>query len=361
MLDDVEEIHSDEAEIWAESKAAAKRIVEKVGSDDVSLQAYVSAVLDRLVDSSTTLSPERRPTITVLATVEANASAMPHGDLFITNGMLAQLENEAQLAYVLGHELVHYRNRHSLIASRNAANQRAKSVLIDIAMVALVGTPTGIGASDSAWQLALKSSYSRELETAADSEAVALLAGAGYDVNESRAVLKMLRPKPGTAKQSIFASHPMVDDRLAAVNDAIAELPSDQPGHIEAQAYFDRTAPLIVAQAEALLANDEYDHTALILDRYLERYPDDGDALFLKAEAIRAESSSKAASQRAAGYYRRAIAADNPPAEAFRELGLHHRLLGEHDEAAPLFAAYVKRAPDAIDAPLIASYMETRE
>lgn len=358
-IDAVGELSEDEAEIWAESKQAAKGIVERLGSDDARVQAYVAAVLDRLVESNLDVAADRRPTVTVLDTPAANAAAMPHGDLFITHGMLVQLESEAELAFVMAHELVHYRRRHSLVAERYASNERARSMLLSVALTALAGTPI-YGRSEPAWQRALNSRYSRELETEADTASIDLMRLAGYDAYEALSALSRLRLGEAQPRNSLFATHPDVETRMASVRALLPETRDDSLDGGVAR-YREVIGPLVVPQALALIENGELATAEVVLQRHLAEHPDDSGALFAVGESIRAASSSREASARAAEYYARAVAVGDAPVSAYRELGLHYRLVGDPERAREYFIAYLERAPEAVDAPLIRSYLEASQ
>ncbi|MEO0367125.1 MAG: M48 family metallopeptidase [Pseudomonadota bacterium] len=355
-MDEVTELKRDEAAIWQESEKAAAGIIRSLATDDQNLQVYVESVLERLVAASTTLAPDRRPKITVLDDVVANAAAMPHGDLFITHGMLAQINNEAQLAFVLGHEIVHYRRRHALISQRFARNQRTKSVLVGVALTAMSGVPI-TNDNESAWQLALNSGYSRELETESDLAALEIMAASGYDIREAVPALEKLRRDRSGVRNPLFASHPDIDTRVETVQAQLEILAPSVSNETNEPRYAKATDHLIVPQTLALIDNGELTMATAMLHRYLHKYPGNPEALFAFGESIRATSSSRETSIEAAEYYQQAVDGGNAPAAAYRELGLHYRLMAESAKADQFFREYLKLAPDAIDAPLIETYL----
>ncbi len=356
-LDQVEEIPKDEARLWERSEAAADGIKQALQSGDDELQTYVDGILDRLISSGTQLSPERYPTITLLDSVEGNASAMPHGDLFISYGMLAQLDNEDQLAFILAHEVTHYLNRHSLTANRYATNQKVKSFLGDLALAA-IGVPPVSGPNEAAWQLALNSRYSREQETEADLQAVVIMRYAGYSDSEAIGALEKLRVSAGEVREPLFSTHPNVGTRIAAVAE-LMEVEASLVEHSRVDdVYIDRIEHLLMPQAVAMINNREYRGASTILGHYLKRNPDDADAVFAHAETTRLASSSVESSTEAAKSYQKAILLGDAPPAAYRELGMHYRLVGDHAKARTFFMQYLEVAPDAIDAPIIKAYAE---
>ena len=65
--------------------------------------------------------------------LEINAFALPNGSIYVTTGLLSRMENEAQLAGVLAHEVTHVTNRHTYLEYRSA---RKKMVAIDVMVAA---------------------------------------------------------------------------------------------------------------------------------------------------------------------------------------------------------------------------------
>lgn len=352
-------LHDDEASMWAESDAMATTIRERLASDDLAAQRYCQAVLDRVVAATASLPSDKLPTITVLASPAANAFALPNGDLFITNGMLALIENESQLAFILAHELAHYLNRHSLTTTRHAANMRARWTFGAL-LVAGLGSNPMPASQQQMWERVSTSGYSRELEGEADELGLRMSVRAGYSGQDGATTLAKLRSPDNKLGDMLFASHPSISQRIDAMT-ALMETSPELVGtagpdpDLEYQRMFDQ---LIVPQAQALVANGELYAANDVLTRYLTRFPQDGAALFTMGEAIRVTSSSRENSARAAEFYERAVAATGAPAAAYKELGMHFRLVDDHERASEYFREYLARSPDVIDAALIARYID---
>lgn len=165
-----------------------------------------------------------------------NAFALPGGQIFITRALFNELENEAQLAGVLGHEAGHVVGRHS-------AEHMAKSQLTG----ALVGA-AGVAASDPndpyrgqrAAMMAgfigqmVNMKYGRSDELESDTLGVRFMSEAGYDPRELLGVMKILEKAGGGRGKSpeFFSTHPNHGNRAATIEDAIAKtypngIPSD--------------------------------------------------------------------------------------------------------------------------------------
>lgn len=156
-----------------------------------------------------------------------NAFALPGGQVFITLGLLNQLQTEAQLAGVLSHEIGHVLERHS-------AEQMAKSQLGQMFVVA-VGTaandPRSGGFANSAMVAAVVNHmfqlrYSRKDESEADVWGLKLMAQSGFDPKAMIEVMEILKAASGSARSpEIFQTHPNPDLRIQQIKAYLAEHP----------------------------------------------------------------------------------------------------------------------------------------
>jgi len=170
----------------------------------------------------------------VLRDPELNAFALPNGSMYVTSGLLARMENEAQLAGVLAHETTHVTNRHTYLEYHD---QRKKYVAIDVIQVAAGGAglagPIAAGISNIVGTvmpvivLNTMFGYSRELEHEADVYAVKILDARGYDLKEFARGFELLRegPEVDLSKEPVFwASHPKLTTRVQYVSGMAAQL-----------------------------------------------------------------------------------------------------------------------------------------
>jgi predicted Zn-dependent protease len=156
-----------------------------------------------------------------------NAFALPGGQIFITEGLLNRMGNEAELAGVLGHEIGHVINRHS-------AQQMAKGQLGQMLTVAVgVGAGGDDGRGRNAQLVAAMVNqmtqlrYSREDESEADHYGLHYMAEAGYDPGAMLDVMKILKQASGGQHPPEFlATHPLPDTRLEQIQ---AELKQAYP------------------------------------------------------------------------------------------------------------------------------------
>lgn len=177
---------------------------------DEALQKYIMDIGVRL--SRVSERPELPWHYTVVDSPAINAFALPGGYIYITRGILASLNSEAQLAGVLGHEIGHVTHRHT-------AESMTQQSLMGLGLGALeVASPT-LRRYDGAAQQALGLmflSYSRAHETEADQLGVEYATRAGYDPREipaTYAMLKRVSQAAGSTIPPFLSTHPDPGDR----------------------------------------------------------------------------------------------------------------------------------------------------
>lgn len=188
--------------------------------DHAELQAYVDHIGQKLAAQSHRPSLEYH--FIVLDSPEVNAFALPGGYIYITRGILAYLNSEAELAAVLGHEIGHVTARHGV---------RQHSAATATGMVgAIIGIATGIQVTQDLFSVlgnAMLSGYGRDHELEADRLGAEYIARAGYDPQAMIRVIGVLKNQEEFEKKraaaenrqpriyhGVFASHPSSDRRL---------------------------------------------------------------------------------------------------------------------------------------------------
>jgi predicted Zn-dependent protease len=164
-----------------------------------------------------------------------NAFAMPGGTVIISHGLLKRLQNESELAGVLGHEIAHVVQKHQLKAIQSAAGSDAfATVGKELASQRLARTGGGdafglksqlaAAAVDLAKNGFFLKPLDRSLEYEADRMGVVLAARAGYDPYGFVAVLQMLAQVKETDEGGIMATHPSAADRIAELEKVVPAL-----------------------------------------------------------------------------------------------------------------------------------------
>ncbi|PKA82297.1 peptidase M48-like protein [Ulvibacter sp. MAR_2010_11] len=182
---------------------------------DERMQAYVDMVGKKLVDNTVARETPYQYDFHLLADAETiNAFALPGGQIFITYALLSKLENEDQLAGVLGHEVGHVLGRHS--AERIANSEFWQT----ISQGASVGADAGGIVAGIGQNVLLGNGRDDELES--DDLGVRFMIKAGYDPYEMIDVMKILKAAAGPSRAPEFQStHPDPENRIEHIKAAI--------------------------------------------------------------------------------------------------------------------------------------------
>lgn len=212
---DVQDLTFSDAEERQIGSDISTKLRNKYGVvQDRAVHRYVTLVGTTLAQGST--RPELRWTFVVLDTDGVNAFAAPGGFIHITKGALALIRNEAELADVLGHEIAHVTEKHTI-------NAISKSKAVDLggkasrsALLSEIG--------DRAYAAILENSFDRSDEVESDRIGITLANKAGYAPTGMAAFLTRLadRNKDLKERSGMFASHPEAKARLDALGRTIS-------------------------------------------------------------------------------------------------------------------------------------------
>lgn len=163
-----------------------------------------------------------------------NAFALPGGQIFITRALYGQMQDTAQLAGVLGHEIGHVINRHS--AEHMATGQLGQMLAAAFGVAASDERGRGYSAAILAQVVnqAVQMKYSRQDEIESDTYGLTYMAQAGYDPSAMLEVMEILKRASGGGRgPSFLASHPDPDARVAAIREFLARnYPGGVPGNL---------------------------------------------------------------------------------------------------------------------------------
>ena len=238
-------VMTEEAEV-AEGRKAHPQILAEYGRmGDEGLQTYVNGIGQKLAAQSHRAN--LKWTFTVLDTPDINAFALPGGYVYITRGLMAYLDSEADLAGVLGHEIGHVTARHG--AQQATRQQRAGVGVLAATIGGVLLEAAGVGgaaqvASQAAQSVAAGhvAKYGREAETQADRLGAEYLAKVRYDPKNMIDVIQVLKDqerfaadvaraagRTQTSAPTWLASHPSNDQRLADIRGLATQLAATSP------------------------------------------------------------------------------------------------------------------------------------
>jgi predicted Zn-dependent protease len=383
---------ADELRLWTQAEKEEDQLRKKLKAyDDPLLEEYLAALGDKLVSDDAREAGGPGFKFGVLRDPTLNAFAMPNGRIYIHTGLLARLDNEAQLAMIVGHEMTHVRNRHALSFTRAGKNKRilfsvpALAASIGVAVAgsqatagdyvgAAVLSPTanvllGLGLQVAA--IAAINGYGRDLEREADEGGMARLVRAGYDPKEAPRVFELLRRESkdrGSLETFFFGSYPRLTERVEDTNQLIKNryaVAAVAPGTVTNTEEFGLRMRTVVRENARLdIQAGRFTLAAQQLDRVLALTPKDpvaqlyyGDLYRLQAQRARNAADKAGKATKALERYERSAELDPTYPDPFRQLGFLYYQQKENLRAKEAFQKYLALKPDAPDAPRIKEYL----
>lgn len=346
--EEVAKISEEESRLWVQ----AEDVDEAIQNSD---QIYDSQAIERYLQQvMAQLYPGFQYTIKirVLKSPLLNAFALPNGSIYINIGLIARLDNEAQLATVLAHEAAHFIKRHGLRQRRVIKSRTA------LAMgTAIAGIPfADLAAISSIY------GYSRDLEREADAVAYENMQAAGYDVKESVKVFEHFAAEVKALNEKqppyMWSTHPKLKERIESFRELVAA--SGKPrGRVGREAFLAKTRGVRLASLQADLSMDRYKSLILILegDAAARRY-DPAYRHYYLGEAYR-QRDEEGDREKAEGSYKKAIKAVPDFAPSYRALGVLYLKKKDAAKARPLLEKYLRLAPNAPDRAYVEHYLKS--
>lgn len=363
--------HQFSADYGVSQDAALKRYVEGLGKDI----------------SNASHRPDMPYNFNPVNANYINAYAFPGGSIAVTRGIMLEMESEAELAALLGHEVGH-------VTARHTAQRMSKQQLTGLVMAgagAVIASRAGESQAALAMGLGgvaaglLLARYSRDDERQADSLGMEYMAKAGHNPDGMVELMDLLRRQssrnPSMIEQ-MFSSHPMSDERYANMKQEKQRRYTQQSQRsMQRERYMDNTARLrrlkpaieLQQQAETALRQEKFADAERLLSRSLNEAPEDYTGLVLMAKTLMIQEKNS----QARPYLDRAMAAYPQEAQAhhlagvaslhsgqpgaalerFQRydnllpgnpnttffIGLSHEGLGQQDQAAQAFAEYLRK------------------
>jgi beta-barrel assembly-enhancing protease len=283
-----------------------------------------------------------------------NAYAFPGGSIAATRGILLKMENEAELAALLGHELGHVNARHT--AAVMSKGQLTNLVLGGVAAAAGSGNSSygklaaQLGMLGSGVLLA---SYSRDNERQADALGMEYMVKSGYGPDGMVGLMDILNTMSQghqSATELLFATHPMSNERYqTAVGTARTTYAADKGKPLYRERYMDHTTGLrrikgaieTMQKGEAAMGAEKYAAAEGLFQSSLEQAPNDYAGLVLMAKCQLAQKKIDAAER-----YLRTAQQVYPREGQARYLDGYVKLTKkQYDAALSQFEAYDKQLP----------------
>jgi predicted Zn-dependent protease len=383
---------ADEQALWSRAEKEEQALLKRTRAyEDPGLEEYLNAVADRLTPDAVRTAGGPRAKVAVIRDPTLNAFAMPDGTIYIHTGLLSRLENEAQLATILGHEVAHVTHRHALRYSQDTPTRQPPTAVAGSIGVAVASTSAAkpgeyveaavlsqtanavLGLGLPLATTAAIQGYGRDLEREADHEGLEQLVRAGYDPQQAPRVFTLLRDElaeRGAVETFFFGSRPRLQERIetttALVRTRYAAV--DAPRIRETEELAQRTRTVVRENAQEDIRLGRFALAQRQLDRVLGATPDDpiahvyyGDLHRLKSQRIKSPEGRTAEAHRAQERYQRATELDPTLPDPWRQLGYLYYQQKDRERARAAFAQYLALKADAPDAARIREYLRELE
>jgi predicted Zn-dependent protease len=321
---------------------------------DSKLEAYVNQVAMRLV--ATVPEKDGGFRVKVIKDPHLNAFTYPDGFCYVNTGILARLENEAQLAALLAHEIAHYVNHHAINGITRLQHQP------DVAAHDLAGKDTASSALVPQSIECTWSGYRHEAELEADREGLKLMIRAGYNPYEALRLFEHLAEEMAREKYHeplFFGSHPRLQTRIEKCSEFLSSIDPTRGFRLNSENRFGFMLRDVILDNIALdIQAGRFAQARQASERFLATYSDDARVYYFLGEIYRQLGRDRDESNRAESFYKRAIDLDAGYPEPHRALGLMYYKAGQSQQARPYLEASVLLAPNAQENTYIRNYLK---
>lgn len=317
---------------------------------DRELTAYVSQVGQRLAAVSDRNLPYE---FVVLNNSVPNAWALPGGKIAVNRGLLMELDNEAELAAVLGHEIVHAAARHGALAMQRGLLLQGVLVAASVATSDDDYSNLAVGAASIGAQL-INQRHGRDAELESDLYGMRYMSKAGYDPRAAVSLQEtFVRLSQGQGEQGwlagLFASHPPSQERVERNRQTAAQLPMG--GELGRERYQAATATLrsrapayeAYDRAQQALSEERYDEARRLAQEAVRLVPQEAHFHSLLGDI----ELSQRRFEQAAEHYGAAIARNDNFFYYHLQRGQAQRQLRRLDEAQRALETSVRLLPTA--------------
>jgi len=359
----------------AEEEMAKIEQSSKVCEDKL-LNEYINALGQRLVPKD--IPPELRFSFKVIEEPTLNAFALPNGAIYIHSGILARLENEAQLAMILAHEITHVAENHAYEGMKHKQGVPALKIINNVGQGIMTQfgwklptiqlSPEQLALLAYAGNLAKLASakgYDRSREDEADRVGLELICTAEFDPREAPKPFELLLRTYGDESKLdnfFYGNHSRNQDRIKNINKLLTknfDKKFDGQNLVTNSTEFRRrTLLLVLNNAIKDYELKRYQLAKAGFERVIEVAPKDYAAHYHLGNVYREFGRTAAELEKAISEYVRAI--ENKPdyAPAYRELGLAYYKKRNYQVAIAALEKYLKLDPEASDRKQIEYYLK---
>lgn len=356
-------LEADEMRLWKRSTEEIE-LIDASGLlyEDSSITNYINQVAQKIQPAYIYKAIPFQ--VKVIKNPHLNAFAYPNGTIYVHTGILAQMDNEAQLATLLAHEMTHATHRHAVRGFRDVKNKAGffSALYIGSGGLGLLGlfasTVGAIGTNASIY------GYSRLLEAQADTVGLRLMANAGYNINEAPKLFVHLKKEltdENIKEPFLYASHPKLDERIqnysSLINSKFQEIENGQ--NFESD-FIRIMRPLLLDDAQLNLTAGRFGLAKKEIEKYLKLHSDHPNAYAMLGDVFRQQYGQDSLLT-ALNFYKKAASMDSTIADVHKNIGLINRKIKKTEEAEMAFRTYLRICSKCPDRKFIEQYLTTKE
>ena len=336
--------------------------------EDPLLDAYLTDIVQKLVAQA-----HPRPftySLRVVNEGSINAFTFGGGLLYVNAGLIARMENEAQLAMVLAHEIAHVTESHVTKGIEETygiqlLGEIAKATAVSTGAAAKTQIPPGL--LDKTYEYSMKASVSghgRANESEADVVGLDYMVKAAYDPREAPGTFEQLMKEYGdqtAIKNFFYGDHPTNQARIEKLTGLVK---SKYSGDLETRKLITNTAEFKQRTRELLVEVGRLDYerkkfksATAMFEKALSANDKDHLSHYYVGK-IASETGGAAGLSQAVSHLNTAVELDDTFADAYRELGLAYYKQKNKPKAIEAFERYLSLNGGAKDAPAIRRYLE---
>lgn len=353
-------VSEDEKKLWR-SAQEEQLILDHSGLiyQDEALEAYLNQVARRL------RSPEMPANLSfkiiVIQDPHLNAFAFPNGVIYIHTGILARMDNEAQLAALLAHEIIHCTHRHALRSMRGLKDPPALVAAVYETLSSISGLDHLAKSLGLAGSMAAVMGYCREFENEADQLGLELAMKAGYDPKEALNLFRHLKEEiklEEIDEPFFFGTHPRVQQRIRNIERYLktqnhAILTEFKGG----DRFLERIQTLLLDNARLDIRLGRFQIAQRGVEKYLQKIQDDARAFYLLGEIYR-QNCRESEITIAIRHFQKAITLDPAFAAPHKAIGFIHFKEGNKMLARKFFKSSLTLSPNSADKAYIQGYLK---
>lgn len=358
-LPENEVISTYEKRLWKHAEEEQRAIGERdMLCNNEELRHYLNELAKKInpVNTDKTFSFQ----VEVIKSPRFDAFSYPNGLIYLTTGILVRIDNEAQLAFILGHEMAHCMLKHTLKSFTYLKNRSTFSEGGSIGRAYPIGSETEGISFDSLTSKYAMLGYLQEFEIEADNKGLELIIKAGYDVGEVLKVFTYLSEELNAASLTAshsFSFHTDLQRRSNNYKRMLNRLMDRNEGIKCAERFLTKTQGIILDNVQLDLKVGRFNSAQRGTNKFLSVHPNNARAHYLLGEIARQRGKGDDF-LRAQASYKRAVTIKPTFSEPYKAMGLLYYKQGKKKLAKRSFELCLSLSPQRQDKHYILGYLE---